>query len=1051
MRLRDTIRLFRALLEFESTLGSLTDDLALARKVGSKSLDSALVALREFGVEQFTVGSLVVLKTEQQQLAALVAEVEPFCAVLVQAAGLQDLRITSVRAAVAALELIGRLPRPLWTKRSAAVLDEANRAVLDRASAQASALSRRRTELEAEFDVQLLPTYQELRTYGVALRSANFLSALFSPPCREARRIFRGISRDASKKGCREMADGLLRCAQYLADAVALTANCTLKSVCGPHYVGLETPLAELVEVSAWGTDVRQRLASFGETGLIVREFLFTATVDQLDKLLAFREQAAFTLLTRALGKFSEGDATWKELVQEQRTRSDGLTAVADVFHKATLRDACTETDIAAARDVLDGAEKCTTSIEADSVALSLVGGSLDALRRNVDVLTATLDFAESVTVCALPKGFVEYFFADPAHIREIQCAAKEILDGCSALALRVGEANTLAQIDSMLWCNAESFDKAPLQQLLIRNALALQHVSALRDYLNFLLAEDAACDQEIGPVLSIYFSAGLDYQNLAKAVEFVFFRSAAETVLNGDPRLRRHSGATHQELRNQFRALDREYLEVRRKQLAIKLTQRPCPAGNSFGPVAELTELALVTRVAGQTRPRIAVRDLIRRAGKAIQALKPCWMMSPMSVAQYLEPGKPRFDLVIMDEASQIRPEEALGAVARGEKAVIVGDQMQLPPTPFFQKLSVGDVGDEDDFEETKQDSVLEAAAGRFYPSRRLKWHYRSEHGSLIAFSNHEFYNDELTVFPSPYYDHPEYGVSLVQTGGIYESGLNEIEGKAVVKAAVEFMKNCPNQSLGTVAVNAKQAEFIREQLDRECATDENAAAYVQKWEPTLESVFVKNLENVQGDERDAIFISTVYGKDRNGNFYQRFGPINGIYGHRRLNVLFTRAKKKVIVFTSMVPEEIQDEGKRWGVKVLKGYLQFARDGIAVIPLPPNECESEFEQWVLQVLQAHGYLGVAQVGVCGYRIDIAVRHPTRPGVFLCGIECDGATYHNARSVRERDRLRQEILEKYGWKLYRIWSTDWFRNPNLQTKQLLRYLQQLHPAVASDR
>jgi very-short-patch-repair endonuclease len=613
---------------------------------------------------------------------------------------------------------------------------------------------------------------------------------------------------------------------------------------------------------------------------------------------------------------------------------------------------------------------------------------------------------------------------------------------------LRADEANKLAQIDSTLWCGTESFDQAPLHQLFARNARALEHVSALRDYLNFLLAEDAASDQGIGPVLSAYTIAGLDYCHLARAVELVFFRSAAEAVLNADPRLRRHSGATHQELRSQFRGLDREYLELRRKQLALGLNQRPCPAGNSFGPVAELTELALVTRVAGQTRPRITVRDLIRRAGKAIQALKPCWMMSPMSVAQYLEAGKLRFDLVIMDEASQIRPEEALGAIARGRKAVIVGDQMQLPPTPFFQKLSVGDVSDEDTLEETKQDSVLEAAAGRFYPSRRLKWHYRSEHGSLIAFSNHEFYNDQLTVFPSPYYDHPEYGVSLVQTGGIYESGLNEIEGGAVVKAAIEFMKGFPKQSLGIVAVNAKQSEFIREQLDRESANEECAAAYVQEWEPTLESLFVKNLENVQGDERDAIFISTVYGKDRDGNFRHNFGPINGIYGFRRLNVLFTRAKKKVTVFTSMIPEEIQDEGKQRGVKVLKGYLQFARDGISVIPTTTTgECESEFEQWVLQVLQAHGYQGEPQVGVCGYRIDIAVRHPAKPGVFLCGIECDGATYHSARSVRERDRLRQEILEKYGWKLYRIWSTDWFRNPNLQTKQLLRFLQQLHPRV----
>lgn len=1047
--LRNTIQTFRRLLEFEFRLASLADDLALLRRMGSASLRSALVSLRDLGVERFTLGSLIELKIEQKQLADLIAQVEPLSAELVKTVGLPDARIPSLRAAVASLELIARLPRSLWTRRVTTILDEANQEVLNRACARTSALTRRRSQLEAEFEFQLLPTYQELCTYGAALKSANAFTALFSSKCRKARRLFRSMSRDSSKKKRYEVADGLLRCAQYLADTEALATNPILRSVCGPHYAGLETPFAQLLEVSMWGTDVRQRLASFGATGLLVREFLFSATLDQLDGLHAIGEQAGFTFLTTALGKCSEGDESlWSEQVERQRSRSAGLSGAADALETAALRHTCSETDIAAALDAMEGAEKLTQSIETDSFALSLTGGSLDVLRRDLDAITATLDLAESVAALALPNNFIQYLFADPAHIRETQCAAQEILDACSVLSLRVGGLNELAQLDSMLWCNAESFGKAPMHQLLARNERALQHVSALRDYLTFLLTEDEACAQGIGPVLSIYSIAGLDYRDLRKAVQFVFFRSASEDVLKSDHRLRRHSGATHQELRKQFQALDREYLEVRRKELAIKLTGHFCPGGNSVGPAADLTELALVRRVAGQTRPRTAVRDLLRRAGKAIQALKPCWMMSPMSVAQYLEQGGLRFDLVIMDEASQIRPEEALGAVGRGEKAVIVGDQMQLPPTPFFQKLSMGEVADEDDLMESKEDSVLEAAAGRFYPSRRLKWHYRSEHGSLIAFSNHEFYNDQLTVFPSPYYDHPEYGVSLVQVGGTYESGLNIAEGKATVKVAVEFMTDFPNQSLGIVAVNSKQAEFIREQLDRECATNESAAAYVQKWEPTLESVFVKNLENVQGDERDAIFISTVYGKDRNGIFYQRFGPINGIYGHRRLNVLFTRAKKKVTVLTSMIPEEIQDEGKQWGVRVLKGYLQFARDGIAAIPTSGGECESEFEQWVLCVLQAHGYEGVPQVGVSGYRIDIAVRHPTKLGVFLCGIECDGATYHSARSVRERDRLRQEILQKYGWKLYRIWSTDWFRNPNLQTKQLLKYLQELHPPAS---
>jgi very-short-patch-repair endonuclease len=1047
--LRNALRAFRALLACESKLAPMTEDISRTLQAGSKSLNKVIVAVGELGIKRFTVGSLIKQKAEQQQLALLAAQLEPLCAELVQSMGIQELRITSLRAAVAALNLLARLPRPLWKRRSPAILDESNRTVLDQACIETSALNKRWAKLDANYDLQLLPALPELRAYRAALRSANRFTTLFKSDCRKARRIYRSISRAGSKRSQHEMADALLRCDQYLADSQALASDPVLKSVCGSQFAGVETPFSELVEVSNWGTAVRQRLARFGETGLLVRDFLFGATTDQLDKLSSIGQQRAFAGLLTALDRFSEDDtAPWDHVISREHARSERLTEAVNVLNDAAFRDRCSERDIAAARVALAEAEENAARIESDRTALSLAGGSVNLLRLNIDALAATLVFADTVASMALPKSLIDYFFADPAHIEEIQNTAKDILDKCAVLSQCASEANKLAQIDPMLWSGAESLDTVPLSQLLNRNARALQNLSTLRDYLDFLLAENAASGQGIAPVLSAYSNSGLAYSNVRRAVEFVFFRSAAEAALNADERLRRHSGATHQQLGNRFRELDRQYLKAQCEQLAVNLTQRQCPAGNPFGPAAGLTELALVTRIAGQSRPRITVRDLVGRAGTAMQALKPCWMMSPMSVAQFLGPDKPRFDLVIMDEASQIRPEEALGAIARGEKAVIVGDQMQLPPSPFFQKLSAGVAGDEDDFEETKQESVLEAAAGHFYPSRRLKWHYRSEHGSLIAFSNHEFYNDQLTVFPSPYFDHPEYGVSLSQSGGIYEAGLNEVEGKAVVSAAIQFMKDYPHQSLGIVAVNAKQAEFIREELDRESATDEIAAAYVQQWDSTLEALFVKNLENVQGDERDVIFISTVYGKDSKGNFYQRFGPINGIYGHRRLNVLFTRAKKRVKIFTSMVPEEIQDEGKNRGVRVLKGYLQFARDGFVAAPTPAGECENEFEEWVLQVLQAHGYQGVPQVGVSGYRIDIGVRHPARSGVYLCGIECDGATYHSARSARERDRLRQEVLEKYGWKLYPIWSTDWFRNPNLQTQQLLKYLQDLHPPIA---
>lgn len=1040
--LRQVLECFETLSGYEAKLTLHTDNLAGTRYLGSGALDEAVQLLRKLGMEEFTVASLMESKEAFENTAAQTARLESVCSALCVALGIPDSSIASIRAAVVATELLKKLPRPLWSKRSAAIFDEANRSLFEQATEKARALRQSRTRLEAQFELQLLPSAGDLRRHSSALRSANAFSALFSSACRQAKRVYRGIARHGVRKSRDEMARALMQCARYLTDTEAFNNRDDLKAVCGPNFDGVDTPFSELLQIAQWGDEVRHKLASEGEAGRQAREVLFNGSVDQLDILSGIAAQPAFSLLRNVVTSIDEDDRmTWGELVQLHRSRSDMMNSVADVFQRAALKNLSGLEELLSVADTLRFIEKTSAIMEGNPDALKLAGGTLESLREGFDSFRATLEFAEDIFSWSFPTPLISHFFADPSHIAGLQSTAKELERACTVVVDRQKETDRLAQFDALLWCGSQ-FEQVVLERLERRNQRALDHIAALRDYLNFLLAEAAARDEGTGPVLSVYLNAGLDYNRLPQAVEFVFYRSAAEAILNADPRLRTHTGATHEDLRKRFRELDREYLELRRKELAIKLSKRDCPPGNSCGPVATLTELALITRVAGQTRPRISVRDLVRRAGNAMQALKPCWMMSPMSVAQYLEPGKLTFDLVIMDEASQIRPEEALGGIARGQKAVIVGDQMQLPPTPFFQRLSTGGAADDDESEEeTRQESVLEAAAGRFHPCRRLKWHYRSEHGSLISYSNSEFYDNQLTIFPSPYDGHPEFGVSLVQTKGIYDGGMNQIEGTAVVKAAIEFMNQCPDRSLGIVAINSKQAEFIREELDREVAVDADAAAFVQRWDQTLEALFVKNLENVQGDERDVIFISTVYGKDRNGNFYQRFGPINGIYGHRRLNVLFTRAKKRVTVFTSMVPEEIHEEGKHWGVKVLKGYLQFAREGIAPTTAAGGECESEFERWVLDVLRVHGYEAVPQLGVCGYRIDIAVRDPDRPGVFLCGVECDGATYHSARCVRERDRLRQEILERHGWNLYRIWSTDWFRNPRLQTRQLLDYLQ----------
>jgi very-short-patch-repair endonuclease len=298
--------------------------------------------------------------------------------------------------------------------------------------------------------------------------------------------------------------------------------------------------------------------------------------------------------------------------------------------------------------------------------------------------------------------------------------------------------------------------------------------------------------------------------------------------------------------------------------------------------------------------------------------------------------------------------------------------------------------------------------------------------------------------VFPSARSHEVGLGIEHVYVGGKYVTGdgINPQEARAVVERARRSMEQFPDRSLGIATTNLRQRQLIIEELERVAATDKGISAYRAAWQDTLEPLFIKNLENVQGDERDVIIISTVFGQDENGKVAQRFGAINSEAGHRRLNVLFTRAKLQLILLTSLKPTEILPSGSTHrGVHVLKAFLEFAASSRQDPGMPTGiEADSDFEIHVARSLRAAGYEPVPQVGVRGYRIDIAVRHPEYAYGFLAGLECDGKTYHSGVTVRDRDRLRQEILEGLGWRLYRIWSTDWFAHPQREMRKLLQWL-----------
>ncbi|MFG3322345.1 DUF3320 domain-containing protein [Streptomyces sp. NPDC048171] len=509
-------------------------------------------------------------------------------------------------------------------------------------------------------------------------------------------------------------------------------------------------------------------------------------------------------------------------------------------------------------------------------------------------------------------------------------------------------------------------------------------------------------------------------------AVERTVLRAWVEHQLATDSRLSLVRAADHDQLRERYRRLDRGLVQAAHATVISACNARR-PRRATTG------QAAILSRQAKLQRRHMPVRRLLDETRDVVQRLKPCFMMSPLTVSQYLPPDF-HFDVVIFDEASQVLPQDAVNAVYRGDALIVAGDPRQLPPTSFFS--AGGDSDDDDEWDEDTPDSfesILEACkASGVLREMSLRWHYRSRHENLIAFSNHEFYDNSMVVFPGAVTDGQDVGVAFYKADGVYDRSNrrdNVAEAELVAERVIHHFSTRPRLTLGIVTLSKAQAEAV-----------EDAVVKARKARPDLDEhftedrlggFFVKNLETVQGDERDVIILSIGYGPDAQGKLRSQFGPINREGGWRRLNVAVTRARHRVEVVASFHGADLPDSANK-SVQHLKRYLQYAEQGPTVLATaaPDREAapESPFEEDVLAVLRDWGYEVQPQVGVAGFRIDMAVRHPGAPGAYALGIECDGAMYHSSRAARDRDRLREEILRGLGWHLHRIWGTDWYRN-----------------------
>lgn len=920
--------------------------------------------------------------------------------------------------------------------RSEDLDDPAIQSIITKHISRARALKKQQDSLEGKFHLISLPESDIIEKFSDILLHSSIFS-FFSKERRIAKSFYKSINKDHTfKQGCavRE----LRTISKWVAGVQELSEEDVVKKIFSIHYDGLETdwtPLEAVINLFQW---VEETFPSINYSSL--RSFIKygdTSKIKSLPKISKNHSIHSFRSLTV------------KELITEAEDIHTGLSECEDdniqlCNNLAIFKDQKNIT-IALVQEVaikLTQLLKTQKKIQSDTSAQEILGAPFNSHD------TRDKDFQNSLKL-ALDLTRLEPKQRDSF----ISCLKRNSLNDLRQLIEKILHQETqafsviqkiarLTNTDPLAWAH-----KKNPKEMFEFMRLASEDKEGLDAYSRLYFHTKKLDDEGYREFLDLMF-ANKRY-NLCDTIEALMIRQIARDLYNiyGDT-LRQYDGDTLDGYRKSLQDSDRKIIQLSRQRLKSQLYRNANPPnGNGYGKKSTYTQLALLKHEIAKKKRHISLRSLTERASTALLELKPCWMMSPLSVAQYIPKGLVEFDLLIIDEASQMTPENAVGALARAKQAMVVGDTNQLPPTGFFRKVFEDEEATED--EKVTEESILEMANACFKPARRLRWHYRSRHSGLISFSNRYVYNDDLIVFPSAQEDHPSMGVFYVKVAGLYSAGTNPVEARVMVDRIINFMQNNPNKSLGIVVLNKKQRDLLAQELDYALAENSQAREYKEKWDKEndgLESFFVKNLENVQGDERDVIFIGTVYGPEKeNIPVMQRFGPISGVAGKRRLNVLFSRAKESIFTFSSMTSADIRaEESSNPGAHMLKCWLEYSASRVLQsVDWSGNIADSEFEEHVIKQIQSMGCEAHPQVGVKGFFIDIGVKHPDWPHGFLIGVECDGASYHSSFSARDRDRLRQEILEGLGWTLYRIWSTDWFEDPIRETKKLREFIEKI--------
>lgn len=555
------------------------------------------------------------------------------------------------------------------------------------------------------------------------------------------------------------------------------------------------------------------------------------------------------------------------------------------------------------------------------------------------------------------------------------------------------------------------------------------ENLDKLKDWYQWIQSYNKLNELGIGFIAEEYKEKNIPTDLLTGSFRKSFYQAVIHYIIAKEPTLELFNGKIFNDIITKYKQVSANFEDITKKELFAKLASN-IP---SFTHEAiQSSEVGILQKNIRNNARGISIRKLFDQIPTLLSRMCPCMLMSPISVAQYIDTDADKFDLIVFDEASQMPTYEAVGAIARGKNVVIVGDPKQMPPTSFFSVNTI----DEDNIEMEDLESILDDCLALSIPSKYLLWHYRSKHESLIAFSNSEYYDNKLMTFPSP--DNIESKVRMVAVDGYYDKGKsrqNQAEAQAVVDEIARRLRSeeLRKKSVGVVTFSVVQQALIEDLLSDLFIFHPELETFALECE---EPLFIKNLENVQGDERDVILFSVGYGPDAEGRVSMNFGPLNRAGGERRLNVAVSRARYEMIIFSTLRSDMIDlNRTSSIGVAGLKRFLEYAEKGTKRIlntstSIQPSEEETSIEKIIADKLRSLGYTVHTDIGCSGYKIDIGIVDTQNPSNYQLGIICDGKNYRRTKTVRDREIVQNNVLKALGWNICRIWTMDWWEKPD---------------------